>query len=99
MDLLVPMAPAIGLGLARLTRASWGRIVTIVLLVWSVGVAAAGAFVYPNEAWNTSPAEVDRQHHRLWEMRDAQILRVFRSAPSPQNFGLFTTEAVRRPAS
>jgi hypothetical protein len=82
-----------------LTRASWGRIVTIVLLVWSVGVAAAGAFVYPNEAWNTSPAEVDRQHHRLWEMRDAQILRVFRSAPSPQNFGLFTTEAVRRPAS
>jgi hypothetical protein len=99
MDLLVPMGPAIGLGLARLTRAAWGRIVTIVLLVWSVGVAAAGAFVYPNEAWNTSPAEVDREHHRLWEVRDAQILRVFRSAPSPQNFNLFTTGAVRRPAS
>jgi hypothetical protein len=98
LDLLVPMAPAMALGLARLTSAAWGRIVTIVLLVWSVSVAAAGAFVYPNEAWNTSPTEVDREHHRLWEVHDAQILRAFRSAPSPQNFDLFAAEAVRRPA-
>jgi hypothetical protein len=99
MDLLVPAAPALALGLARLTSVAWGRIAAGVLLVWSVAVAAAGAFVYPNDAWNTSPAEVDREHHRLWEVRDAQILRVFRSAPSPQNFDLFTAEAVRRPAS
>jgi hypothetical protein len=99
MDLLVPIAPAMALGLARVTSAAWGRIAAGVLLVWSVAVAAAGAFVYPNEAWNTNPAEVDREHHRLWEVRDAQILRAFRSAPSPQNFGLFTAEAVRRPAS
>jgi hypothetical protein len=99
MDLLVPVAPAMALGLARLTSVAWGRIAAGVLLVWSIAVAAAGAFVYPNDAWNTSPGEVDREHQRLWEVRDAQILRVFRSAPSPQNFDLFTAEAVRRPAS
>jgi hypothetical protein len=67
-----------------------------VLLAWSVAVAAAGAFVYPNDAWNTSPAEVDRAHHRLWDIRDSQIRRVFASAPSPQNFDLFSAEAVRK---
>ena len=88
LDLLVPMAPAIALGLARLANAGWGRVAAGVLLLWSVAVAAAGAFVYPNDAWNTNPAEVDRAHHRLWEIRDAQVFRVFRSAPSPQNFSL-----------
>jgi hypothetical protein len=89
LDLLVPMAPAIALGLARLAKAGWGRGITGVLLLWSIAVAAAGAFVYPNEAWNTNPAEVDRAHHRLWELRDAQVFRVFRSTPSPQNFSLW----------
>ena len=89
LDLLVPMAPAIALGLARLAKTGWGTGVAGVLLLWSVAVAAAGAFVYPNEAWNTNPAEVDRAHHRLWEIHDAQVFRVFRSAPSPQNFSLW----------
>ncbi len=99
LDLLVPLAPALALGLARLTALGWGKMIAGVLLLWSVAVAAAGAFVYPNDAWNTNPAEVDRFHHRLWEVRDSQIPRAFRSAPSPQNFDLFSAEAVRRPAS
>jgi hypothetical protein len=99
MDLIAPLAPAIAVGLQRASGVAWARIAVGLLLVWSFVVAAAGAFVYPNDAWNTSPAEVDRAHHRLWEVRDSQILRVFRSGASPQNFDLFSAEAVRRPAS
>jgi hypothetical protein len=99
MDLIVPFAPAIALGLVRLTGTGWGRIVAGVLLVWAILVAGRGAFVYPNDAWNTNPAEVDREHHRLWEVRDSQLVRVFRRGPSPQNFSLFSEGAIRRPAS
>jgi hypothetical protein len=96
LDLLVPMAPALAVGLGRVCRTAGGKAAAGVLLAWSVAVAAAGAFVYPNDAWNTSPAEVDRAHHRLWDIRDSQIRRVFASAPSPQNFDLFSAEAVRK---
>ncbi|HYN09160.1 MAG TPA: hypothetical protein VES67_17390 [Vicinamibacterales bacterium] len=99
MDLIAPMAPAIALGLERAASVAWARIAVGLLLLWSIVVAGAGAFVYPNDAWNTSPAEVDRAHHRLWEVRDSQIPRVWRSGSSPQNFDLFSAEAVRRPAS
>ncbi|HEY7474987.1 MAG TPA: hypothetical protein VH679_08245 [Vicinamibacterales bacterium] len=99
MDLIAPMTPAIALGLARAAATARARVAVGALLLWSIVVAAAGAFVYPNDAWNTNPAEVDRAHHRLWEVRDSQIPRVFRSGTSPQNFGLFSAEAVRRPAS
>jgi hypothetical protein len=96
LDLVVPIAPALALGLARLWTNTLGKVVAGVLLVWSIAVAAAGAFIYPNDAWNTSPAEVDRTHDRLWDVRDSQIHRVFTSDPSPQNFDLFSSEAVRK---
>lgn len=96
LDLVVPIAPALTLGLARLWTNTLGKTVVGLLLVWSIAVAAAGAFIYPNDAWNTSPAEIDRTHRRLWEVRDSQIDRVFHSDPSPQNFDLFSREAVRK---
>jgi len=99
LDLLVPFSPAIALGLVRTTGTGWGRIVAGMLLAWSILVAGRGAFVYPNEAWNTNPAEVDREHHRLWEVRDSQLVRVFRRDSSPQNYSLFSEGAIRRPAS
>jgi MFS family permease len=87
MDLIAPMAPMIALGFVRALTLVWTRIGVVILVLWSMLVAGAGAFIYPNDAWNTSPAEVDRFHHRLWEVRDSQIPRVFRSGWSPQNFG------------
>jgi hypothetical protein len=97
LDLLVPLAPALALGFARLLTSRAWTTLAAVALVWSVGVAALGAFVYPNEFWNTSPDEVDQHHERLWNFGDSQIRRVWTSAPSPQNFDLFGTAAFRRP--
>ena len=65
-------------------------------LVWSVIVAATGAFYYPNDLWNLDPADVDRHHARLWSWRDNQIARCWQRGPSPQNFALFDPLAVRR---
>jgi len=96
LDVLPLVAPAAALGVARLRQS---RVVTVLmglLLAWSIAVAAAGAFVYPHERWNTTPSDVDRNHDRLWDWRDPQVRRVFRTEPSPQNFDLFSREAVRR---
>lgn len=95
LDLLAPLSPLIALGIARLLRSVPGTTVTIAALAWSVTIAAAGAFIYPNDAWNTNPDEVDTHHERLWDVRDSQITRVLHSAQSPQNFNLWTREAVR----
>jgi len=57
-------------------------------LVWSVGVAGLGAFVYPHERWNTDPADVDRNHERLWDWSDMQIRRCLTAGASPQNYSL-----------
>lgn len=93
LPVLVPLAIA-GVPIVARSRVLTG--VTLLALVWSVAVAGAGAFVYPAEQWNTDPIDVDRHHERLWEWRDAQIARTFRSGPSPQNFDLFTVHAIRR---
>jgi hypothetical protein len=95
IDLLVPLAPFLAMGVNRLLRGALAAAAAVVLLVWSIGVAGLGAFVYPNEVWNTSPAGVDLHHERLWDVRDSQIARAIRAAPSPQNFNLFSRNAVR----
>jgi len=88
----VPLAAA-GTGVLRASRLA--RAAAGAALAWSVALAATGAFCYPAEAWNTSPASVDLYHQRLWEWRDPQFVRCWRTGLSPQNLGLFT----RRPAS
>ena len=92
LPLLVPLAAA-GTGVLRASRLA--RAAAGAALAWSVALAATGAFCYPAEAWNTSPASVDLYHQRLWEWRDPQFVRCWRTGLSPQNLGLFT----RRPAS
>ena len=96
LDLLVPLAPMGALGAARLARTRLGSAAALGLLGWSVGVAGLGAFVYPNDFWNTTPDDVDLHHERLWDVRDSQIPRAFHSHPSPQNFDLFDRGAIRR---
>ena len=74
-------------------------VVSSTLLAWSLGVAALGAWVYPNDHWNDSPLDVDRAHHRLWEVRDTQIARALHSSRSPKTFNLFRSASVRRTPS
>jgi hypothetical protein len=97
LDLLVPLAPAFALGAERWLAKPSTTWPLRLLLAWSIGVAALGAFVYPNDGWNTDPDDVDRNHARLWQVSDSQILRALHQPFSPQNFDLFTRAAVRRP--
>ena len=90
LDLLPALVPLATAGYAVVAQRRWTQAVTAVALAWSMLVAGTGAFVYPAEAWNTSPIEVDRHHERLWDWRDSQIARALHTHPSPQNFGLFS---------
>ena len=98
LDLLPLVVPAAALGVERLRQSRLLLGLGVLLLGASVAVAAAGAFVYPHDRWNTSPADVDRNHHRLWDWHDTQLLRVFQTPPSPQNFNLLSREAIRQGA-
>ena len=49
----------------------------------------SGAFYYPSPRsvdWNTSPADVDVAHERLWDWRDPQLLRLLRNGPVTPGF-------------
>ncbi len=96
IDVLVPLAPLAALGVERIAGNKPLAVVGALLLGWSVLVAGVGAFVYPNERWNTDPASVDRNHERLWQVRDSQILRALESPASPQNQSLYDWGTVRR---
>jgi hypothetical protein len=96
LDVLVPLAAVAAKGAERLMSTTVGQLLGAGLLAWSIAVAGIGAFVYPNERWNTSPADVDLNHQRLWDVHDLQIRRAYAARPSPQNFDLFTKAAVSR---
>jgi hypothetical protein len=96
LDVLPLAAPLAAAGLAVL-RTRIAHATAVLLLTWSVVVAATGAFCYPHEQWNNDPTNVDRDHARLWDWTDIQIARCWQRGPSPQNFNLFTREAFRRP--
>jgi hypothetical protein len=96
VDVLVPLAPAAAAGVAWMRTSRWRTGVALVLLGGSVAVAATGAFVYPAEGWNGDP-DVNRHHERVWDWSDTQVVRCWRTGPSPQNFSLIDRYAVRRP--
>ena len=87
LDFLVFLTPAAAIALERVIRSRLLRGVCILLLLWSIVAAGTGAFFSDN--WNTAPNEIDKNHSRLWDWRDPQILRAWRTGPSPQNFNLF----------
>jgi hypothetical protein len=95
MDLLVPLTPAAACGVEAALARSWSRWLSGAALAWSILVSATGAYVYPNDQWNTRPESVDTHHARLWDWRDPQILRAWKRGPSPQNFDLLSRAAVR----
>ena len=96
IDVLPLLVPLAALALAEQRSLVW-RDLAGLALAWSIVVAATGAFCYPNDAWNTAPADVDRDHARLWSVSDNQIVRCWKAGPSPQTFTLLTLEAFRRP--
>jgi hypothetical protein len=97
LDLLVPLTPLAALGVERLAHAAWSKALMAILLAWSIAVAGAGAFVYPHEAWNSDPTEIDRDHARLWDVADSQIVRTLTSDASPQNLQLLTIASIKQP--
>ena len=95
LDVLPLLAVLAAAGLNDRALSGFARAGIALALAWSVAVSAAGAFVFPNERWNLSPADVDRHHERLWDWSDLQIVRAWRGAPSPQNFSLFAGDRER----
>ena len=94
LDLLPALVPIAAVGMAALHARPWRQVAAAAALIWSIGVAALGAFVYPNEQWNIDP-DVDTHHQRLWDWRDSQILRCARAPASPQNFAFAQPHALR----
>jgi hypothetical protein len=93
LPVLVPLAAA------ALSRPRLGRVQTALwgaALAWSIAIAATGAFCYPTEQWNTSPIDVDRDHSRLWSWSDSQVIRCWKSGPSPRNLELLALIAEPR---
>ncbi len=96
LDILPLLVPAAIMAMTTLRGRLAGSLASLAL-AWSVATAALGAFTYPHERWNSTPADVDRHHERLWDWSDNQIARAWRAGPSAQNFTLFTRESVRVP--
>lgn len=71
--------PIIAIALAAALRWSWDAARSLAWLLamsaaWSIGLQAIGAAYYPS-SWNSRPIDVDRNHHRLWHVRDNEIVR------------------------
>jgi hypothetical protein len=85
-DLALPLAALAGWAFPAMAWRTTGirRTAVTVVLAWSIGVQALGAFAYPAGDWNGTPADVDRAHDRLWDWHDSQIHRT--------GTGLFSTD-------
>ncbi|MEP6593369.1 MAG: hypothetical protein ABJC51_06745, partial [Acidobacteriota bacterium] len=95
LDLLPLTVPLAAAAMARLPWPPLATAAAVVALAWSLLVAGTGAFCYPNDQWNSSPTDVDRNHVRLWDWSDNQIQRCWKAGHSPQNFALFVSSARR----
>jgi len=95
LDLLVFLTPPAAVALDTVLRPRWAQAVCVSALLWSIVAAGTGAFFADN--WNTSPADVDKHHERLWDWRDSEIPRAWSlGLDRDQNFGLFRWAAVRQ---
>jgi hypothetical protein len=95
LDMLPALVPIAAAGAPAVSRNVVLRAAVFLTLIWSIGVAALGAFVYPAEQWNNDPVNVDGKHSRLWEWKDSQIVRCARAPWSPQNFAFAEPGALR----
>jgi hypothetical protein len=98
LDLLPLLVPIAAAGLPWILGGGWRRTLAAAALAWSMLIAGTGAFVYPYEQWNNDPVGVDLNHDRLWDWRDPQFVRCWRSGLSPSNFRLFDAGGYRKAA-
>jgi hypothetical protein len=91
--LLCDVLPVFALGIVPVwgwaQRSPGRRWLVGATFVVSVLVEAVGAFYYPSPRtveWNISPQDVDLTHERLWDWRDAQLLRLLRNGPARPGF-------------
>jgi hypothetical protein len=94
LDLLPLLAPVAAAWIDSIHATPMKKSVAAVAFAWSATVAATGAFCYPHERWNTDPNDVDRNHERLWDWRDMQIVRCWSRGPNPTNFRLIDWHAI-----
>jgi hypothetical protein len=95
LDLLPVAVPLAALTMARPHHRPLFASAAGAALVWSLVVAATGAFCSPHDRWNTEPSEIDLDRARLWSLSDTQIQRCWKRGVSPQNFRLIDRAAVR----
>jgi hypothetical protein len=94
LDLAVLLTPPAAVALETVFNRPWRRTICAAALAWSVVVAGTGAFF--TDRWNTDPNDIDRNHDRLWDWHDPQVVRAWHAGLSEQNFSLFTSASVRR---
>lgn len=70
---LLALLLAAALAETRGRSAIW-RVIFVLLIAWSIGLQAIGAFFYPS-SWNLSPKNVDLHHERLWDWADNEVTR------------------------
>jgi len=94
LDFLVLLTPPAAVALDLVLRARWAQALCVAALAWSMVATATGAFFADN--WNTSPADVDKHHERLWDWQDSEIPRAWSLGLDPQNFALFDRYTIRQ---
>ena len=79
-------------------RLGWRRAaiaLTLVAVVWSIGVNAQGAILRSAWCWNSVPASVDTHPNRLWDWGDPQFARGIRTVIwGPDRRSEFTRDGV-----
>ena len=79
-------------------RLRWRRALvtlTVVALVWSVGVNAQGAILRSAWCWNNEPTSVDAHPSKLWDWSDPQFARGLRTLVwGPDRSSEFTRDGV-----
>ena len=82
----------------RPPRLRWRRALvalTVVALVWSVGVNAQGAILRSAWCWNNEPTDVDVHPAKLWDWSDPQFARGIRTVIwGPDRRSEFTRDGV-----
>ncbi len=82
----------------RPSRVRWRRVLvalTVVALVWSVGVNAQGAILRSAWCWNNEPTDVDLHPAKLWDWSDPQFARGIRTVIwGPDRRSEFTRDGV-----
>jgi len=89
LDVLPLLVPAGALAATAAARHRLATAAGLAAAAASIVISATGAFCYPAERWNTDPMSVDTHHERLWDWRDAQIVRCWQTGQSPQNYAFF----------